>query len=53
MAEMILHILHGLRLRIFRQSDGMPVLEEAYEALQKESGLFVGMLLHALKSVRS
>lgn len=51
MAEMVLHVLQGLRLRVFRQSDGMPVLEEAYEELQKESGLFVNILLRALKSV--
>ncbi len=51
MAEMVLHVLHGLRLRVFRQSDGMPVLEEAYEALQNESGRFVTVLLRALKSI--
>ncbi len=50
MAEMVLHVLHGLRLRVFRQSDGMPVLEEAYGTLQKESGRFVTLLLRALKS---
>ncbi len=51
MAETVLHVLQGLRLRILRLNDGMPVLDGTYAELQRESDLFVNVLLRALKSV--
>jgi TetR/AcrR family transcriptional repressor of mexJK operon len=48
-AALLLHVLHGLRLRVFRSDEGRPVTDEAYAELKKESELFVDVLLHALR----
>ena len=49
-ATLLLHVLHGLRLRVFRGEEGRPVIDEAYAELQKESKLFVDILIHALQT---
>jgi TetR/AcrR family transcriptional repressor of mexJK operon len=48
-ATLLLHVLHGLRLRVFRGEEGRPVADEAYAELKKESELLVNTLLHALR----
>jgi AcrR family transcriptional regulator len=49
-AQLLLHVLHGLRLRVFRREEGTPVSDEDYDALKNESVLFVNVLLHALQN---
>ena len=49
-ASLLLHVLHGLRLRVFRGEEGGPVTDEAYAELKRESTLVVDTLLHALRS---
>jgi TetR/AcrR family transcriptional repressor of mexJK operon len=49
-ATLLLHLLHGLRLRIFREEEGRPVTEEAYADLKKESDLVVDLVLNALRT---
>jgi len=49
-AVLLLHVLHGLRLRVFRGEEGRPVTDEAYAELKKESELFVDIVLNALRT---
>jgi len=49
-AVLLLHVLHGLRLRVIRGEEGRPVTDEAYAELKKESEHFVDIVLNALRT---
>lgn len=49
-AVLLLHVLHGLRLRVFRGEEGGIVTDEAYAELKKESELFLDIVLNALRT---
>jgi TetR/AcrR family transcriptional repressor of mexJK operon len=49
-ATLLLHLLHGLRLRIFQGESGGPVAEDAYVELRRESELLVDLVVHAFRN---
>jgi TetR/AcrR family transcriptional repressor of mexJK operon len=49
-AALVIHVLHGLRLRGFHGDEGRPLTDDTYTELKKESELFIELLLHALRS---
>jgi AcrR family transcriptional regulator len=49
-AHLILHVFQGLRFRVFRQNEGMPLPDEAYGELRNELHLIVDVILQALQN---
>jgi AcrR family transcriptional regulator len=49
-AQLLLHVFQGLRFRIFRNNEGMPLPDEAYAQLKNDLELIVDVLLQALQN---
>ncbi|HXX64047.1 MAG TPA: helix-turn-helix domain-containing protein [Bacteroidota bacterium] len=48
-ARLLLHVLHGLRLRMFHKDREERIDDEAYAELKKESDQLIEMLLHGMR----
>ena len=50
-AKVLVHALHGLRLRLCRGGEGKPVTDETHTELKRESAMFVDILIQAIQHV--